>query len=95
MIDSSASLKWWLDDEEYVAEAREILKQIHAGRIIPVVPDIWHYEIANGIRTAVNPLSPLLTESRMETVNEYQKNGWEFLPTRLFATTPLFLRLDV
>ncbi len=70
VIDSSASLKWWLDDEEYVAEARGILKQIHTGIIIPVVPDIWHYEIANGIRTAVNPLSPLFTESRMETVND-------------------------
>ena len=53
VIDSSVSLKWWLDDEEHVAEAREILKQIYTGRIIPIVPDLWHYEVANGIRTAV------------------------------------------
>jgi predicted nucleic acid-binding protein len=53
VIDSSVSLKWWLDDEEYVVEAREILKQIYSGTIIPVVPDLWHYEVANGIRTAV------------------------------------------
>ncbi|HUT71908.1 MAG TPA: type II toxin-antitoxin system VapC family toxin [Desulfatiglandales bacterium] len=53
VIDSSVSLKWWLDDEEYVAQAREILNQIYAGRIIPVVPDLWHYEVANGIRTAI------------------------------------------
>lgn len=53
VIDSSVSLKWWLDDEEYVTEARESLKEIHAGRIIPIVPDLWHYEVANGIRTAV------------------------------------------
>jgi len=52
VIDSSVSLKWWLDDEEYVAQAREILNQIYAGRITPVVPDLWHYEVANGIRTA-------------------------------------------
>ena len=36
-----------------MAEAREILEQIHAGGIIPVVPDLWHYEVVNGIRTAV------------------------------------------
>jgi predicted nucleic acid-binding protein len=53
VIDSSVSLKWWLDDEDYVAEAREILTHIHAGQIIPVIPHLWHYEIANGIRTAV------------------------------------------
>jgi predicted nucleic acid-binding protein len=53
VIDSSVSLKWWLDDEDYVDEARKILLQIHAGRIIPVVPDLWYYEVVNGIRTAV------------------------------------------
>jgi len=53
VIDSSVSLNWWLDDEEYVAQAREILNQIYAGRITPVVPDLWHYEVANGIRTAI------------------------------------------
>lgn len=54
VIDSSVSLKWWLDDEEYVAEARELLRQIHSGEITPLVPDLWHYEVANGIRTAVS-----------------------------------------
>mgnify|MGYP003681942051 CR=1 FL=1 len=53
MIDSSVSLKWWLDDEEYVVEARESLKQIHLGRMTPLVPDLWNYEVANGIKTAV------------------------------------------
>ena len=53
VIDSSVSLKWWLDDEDHVVEAREILKQIHLGRMTPLVPDLWKYEVANGIRTAV------------------------------------------
>jgi len=39
-IDSSVSLEWWLDDEEYVAEAREILKQIHAGGILRTLSEM-------------------------------------------------------
>jgi predicted nucleic acid-binding protein len=37
-----------------VTEAREILRQICTRKVIPVVPDLWYYEVANGIRTAVS-----------------------------------------
>lgn len=53
VIDSSVALKWWLDDEEYVEEARFLLNEVVTGNIELVVPELWFYEIANGINTAV------------------------------------------
>ena len=52
VIDSSVALKWWLDDEEFVDEARFLLNDVVAGEIELVVPELWFYEIANGINTA-------------------------------------------
>lgn len=53
VIDSSVALKWWLDDEEFVDEARSLLKEIITGEIELIVPELWFYEITNGINTAV------------------------------------------
>jgi len=76
VIDSSVSLKWWLDDEEHVVEAREILKQIHSGRMIALVPDLWNYEVANGIRTAV--FRKRITKNQGKTfIDELLSMGFE------------------
>ena len=53
VVDSSVALKWWLDDEEFVEEARTILKKAVANEIELVVPELWFYEIANGLNVAV------------------------------------------
>ncbi|MEW5767117.1 MAG: type II toxin-antitoxin system VapC family toxin [bacterium] len=53
VVDSSVALKWWLDDEEFVEEARAILKKVAASEIELVVLGLWFYEIANGLNVAV------------------------------------------
>ena len=52
VIDSSVALKWWLDDEEFIDKARSLLDDIVDEKIEIVVPELWFYEIANGINTA-------------------------------------------
>ncbi len=53
VIDSSVALKWWLDDEEYVDEARGLLNKVITGELELCVPELWYYEILNGITIAV------------------------------------------
>ena len=53
VADSSVALKWWLDDEQFVDEARLILNKIIAKDVELVVPELWLYEITNGINIAV------------------------------------------
>jgi len=49
VIDACVAAKWWLDDEQYIAEAAHILKSIRGGGIEPAVPGLWFYELANVI----------------------------------------------
>lgn len=53
VVDSSVSLKWWLDDEDYTGEARLLLKSVISGAIELILPELWLYEVANGVVTAV------------------------------------------
>lgn len=53
VIDSSVSLKWWLDDEEFIDNARLLLKKVIDGDVKLILPELWYYEVANGIMTAV------------------------------------------
>lgn len=53
VADSSVALKWWLDDEQFVDEARLILTKVAANDLELVVPELRLYEIANGINVAV------------------------------------------
>ncbi|MBA3947201.1 MAG: type II toxin-antitoxin system VapC family toxin [Herpetosiphonaceae bacterium] len=53
VVDSSVSLKWVLNDEEAVTEAVALRDDGLAGRIQWIVPDLWHYELTNGLITAV------------------------------------------
>jgi predicted nucleic acid-binding protein len=51
--DASVALKWRLDDEEYVDQARAMLLDFSRGRIELVVPDLFFVEISNGMKVAV------------------------------------------
>lgn len=53
VADSSVALKWWLDDEQFVDEARLILTKVVAKELELMVPELWLYEITNGINIAV------------------------------------------
>jgi len=51
--DASVALKWRLDDEEYVDQARTMLLDFSRGRIELVGPDLFFVEISNGMKVAV------------------------------------------
>ncbi len=53
VVDSSVALKWWLEDEEFVVESRDILKKVVAEEIELLVPELWFYEISNGLNVAI------------------------------------------
>ena len=53
VIDASVALKWYLDDEEFVDEARELLRDYGDGKLIINVPDLFFVEIGNAFNVAV------------------------------------------
>jgi len=53
VIDSSLSLKWFFKDEKEADYALKFLEDFANNRIEIIVPTIWLYEMANGIRTAI------------------------------------------
>ncbi len=52
-VDASVALKWFFDDEESATHARLILRAFTNGRLRLIVPDLFFYEVANGITIAV------------------------------------------
>jgi len=54
VVDASVSLKWALDDEEYVEQAVALRDAaVFEHRFQMFAPSLWLYEIANGLRVAV------------------------------------------
>ncbi|MEK7112262.1 MAG: type II toxin-antitoxin system VapC family toxin [Patescibacteria group bacterium] len=62
VIDSSTCLKWVLKDEVNYKIAQLILKDYLEGKIALVAPNLWVYEVANGLNSAV--LSKRITISK-------------------------------
>ena len=53
IVDASVSLKWALNDEEYVAQAVALRDAaIRERRFEMLAPSLWVYEIANGLIVA-------------------------------------------
>jgi len=79
VVDASTCLKWVLDDEILVTQARQLLKDHLQGKISLLAPDLWLYEVTNGIRSAclrtritsttAQKLLKLLLKSRPETIS--------------------------
>jgi predicted nucleic acid-binding protein len=53
VVDASLSLKWQLRDEPDLEPADRLLLNAVNGRSDLVAPDLWLYEVVNGLRTAV------------------------------------------
>ena len=53
IIDASVCLKWYLDDEECVESARQLLSDYGNGQITIVVPNFFFVEVANALNVAV------------------------------------------
>lgn len=60
VADSSVALKWWLDDEQFVDEARIILNKIVAKDLELVVPELWLYDISYMVIAEIENI-PLIT----------------------------------
>lgn len=53
VIDASVGIKWFLEDEEEVTRAKKILITFGNEEVKLLLPTLWIYEVANGIRAAV------------------------------------------
>lgn len=53
VIDASTSLKWVFTGEADATIAQTLLQNYLTGKLELLSPDLWLYEIANGIRSAV------------------------------------------
>ncbi len=53
VVDASIAIKWYLDDEEHVDEARAVLAAYVANEIAVLAPDHIRYEVPNAILVAV------------------------------------------
>jgi len=62
VVDSSTCLKWVFEDEEDAIIAKKILLDYLSGNVMLVAPNLWVYEVANGIRSAV--LSKRISEEK-------------------------------
>lgn len=48
VLDASVAVEWFLPSGGSRASfAEEILERISAGELMPVVPDLWHYELGS------------------------------------------------
>lgn len=63
VVDSSTSLKWVFRDEIYSREALNLQEKYLEGTINLIAPDLWLYEIINGLRNAHLKKSSLSTKS--------------------------------
>lgn len=78
VVDASTCLKWVFEDEVFSNQALKLQKHYLSGKINLVVPTLWFYEIANGIKSAAlrsrissaksKTLLSLLLKSKPETV---------------------------
>ncbi len=54
IVDASVSLKWALNDEEYVTQAVALRDAaVRERRFEMLAPSLWVYEVANGLNVAV------------------------------------------
>lgn len=53
VVDASVALKWYLDDEEYIHNARKILRNYGDRKIEIIVPDFFLVEVGNALNVAV------------------------------------------
>ena len=72
--DASVALKWRLDDEECVRQAREMLLDFGRGSVELVVPDLFFVEISNGMKVAVR-MGRIDEESAREFVRQVLQLG--------------------
>jgi predicted nucleic acid-binding protein len=64
VVDASIVVKWTLDDEDHIAEARSILRQYQQGSIDIVVPEHLIHEVINTLVVGVRRGRISLTDAK-------------------------------
>ncbi|MFN0112900.1 MAG: type II toxin-antitoxin system VapC family toxin [Blastocatellia bacterium] len=53
VIGASVALKWWLRDEEHIAEASELQMEFLCGNLNLIAPTLFDYEVVNTLKSVV------------------------------------------
>jgi hypothetical protein len=53
VVDASIVVKWTLDDEDHITEARSILRQYQQGNVDIIVPEHLIHEVVNTLVVGV------------------------------------------
>lgn len=87
VIDASVALKWALRDEEIIPQAEALLDDLLAGKLLPLVPTIFDYEIANTLKVAVSRarLSEVEAQTALEKFQLYSIERVDFPPLQVSA----------
>jgi predicted nucleic acid-binding protein len=75
VVDASIAIKWYLDDEEHVAEARAILSAYVDNSIMFLAPEHIRYEVPNALLVAAKRYRLDMTTAQLAVSN--------FLATRI------------
>ena len=79
VTDSSVALKWFLDDEAGVPEARRILAECLADAIRIVVPPHFFFEVGNGL---------IMANRRKRIEEDLFKTAWKDFLMIPFSFSP-------
>jgi predicted nucleic acid-binding protein len=66
--DASVAAKWYLEDEELVAQANGMLDRYAAGHVSFAAPDSIFYELAGLVRTAERRSPPRITAQQADAI---------------------------
>lgn len=85
VVDASLALKWQLRDEPDLAPADDILRDAVDQKVELIAPDLWLYEVLNGLRTAVSR-GRLSSDQAATAVSDYLVLGIGLHPFGPIAT---------
>lgn len=51
VVDASIAIKWFSNDEEFIAESRQLLYAYREGLVSLIAPDHLYHEVLNALRT--------------------------------------------
>ena len=67
VLDASVTIDWFLPETPGVAEyAGAVLKAIESKDLLPIVPDLWHYEVGSVLMAAKR--SKRISAKRLATI---------------------------
>jgi predicted nucleic acid-binding protein len=66
VIDASVAVKWYLNDEEHEAQAKQLLTRLSSGQAVLAAPAQIHYEVPSALLAANRRREPRLSKEEAE-----------------------------